>query len=287
MRKIEKCPLCGQVNAEKFWALRGYRLAKCIQCGMIWDPLSSNNPSSQYEKDYFINKNSKGGYSNYFKGMAINKRTFFDRLRKIEKRFGKKGKLLDVGCALGDCLIEAEKLGWKNAEGLEISNYACKYAKRRGVKIKKDYLKRGMYKKNTFDVVTYQDVIEHISNPVYELKKVYEILKPGGIIFIVTPDVGGLWSKMLGSLWYHYKPEEHVVYFSKRTIKIALEKVGFVNIKTGRTHHVLSLGYIFDRLRYYGFLFDHLHRLAKDRAIGNIRFRSYIGELEAWAQKPL
>ena len=71
----------------------------------------------------------------------------------------------------------------------------------------------------------YQDVIEHVTDPVEELKKVHRILKPKGVIFVVTPDVGGLWSKLLGRLWYHYKPVEHVVYFSEKTMKKALRNL--------------------------------------------------------------
>jgi 2-polyprenyl-3-methyl-5-hydroxy-6-metoxy-1,4-benzoquinol methylase len=43
-----------------------------------------------------------------------------------------------------------------------------------------------------------QDVIEHVKNPLSEAKEIYRILKPGGIVFMVTPDVDGLWSKLLG-----------------------------------------------------------------------------------------
>ncbi|MEJ2441732.1 MAG: class I SAM-dependent methyltransferase, partial [Patescibacteria group bacterium] len=92
---------------------------------MVWDFFPPNNLVTQYTKTYFINENPKGGYSNYFEGMGVNKRTFSSRLKRIAKKYGK-GKLLDVGCALGDCLIEAKKLGWKDAEGLELSDYAYK-----------------------------------------------------------------------------------------------------------------------------------------------------------------
>ena len=85
MSKIDKCPICGKKEKQKFWAMPGYRLAKCKSCGMVWDHLPPNNISSQYEEHYFINENPKGGYANYFEGMIINKKTFLERLKKIEK----------------------------------------------------------------------------------------------------------------------------------------------------------------------------------------------------------
>jgi 2-polyprenyl-3-methyl-5-hydroxy-6-metoxy-1,4-benzoquinol methylase len=282
-----KCPICNSKKIEKFWAMPGYRLARCGSCQAVWDPLPPEKFLSLYDKTYFINENPKGGYTNYFEGMQINRRTFSDRLGKIEKKLGKKGRLLDVGCALGDCLLEAKILGWKEAEGIEISQYAYQFAKERSLNVKLGTLNGNSYKLNTFDVVTYQDVIEHIPDPVNELKKIYRIIKPGGIVFLVTPDIGGIWSRLLGPLWYHYKPYEHLTYFSQKSISRALKETGFTNIETRKTYHVLSTEYILNRLRYYfPSFFELLLKIITKTPFKNIAFRAYTGELEAWGSKP-
>lgn len=280
------CPICRSKKTLRFWAGRGYRLSKCLVCSMVWEHLPPEDVLAQYSKTYFINENPKGGYANYFAGMSINRKTFTDRLNKIEKKLSKKAKLLDVGCALGDCLAEAKRLGWQNIQGLEVSEFAVKAARERGLTVKQGVLKPGIYPVNSFDVVTYQDVIEHIPDPVAELERVYKILKPGGLLFIVTPDVGGSWSKLLGSNWYHYKPGEHVNYFSQQSITKALQEAGFTQIETGRTYHVLSLEYILNRLRYYSpNVFDWLLRIVKKLSLKDLPFRAYTGELEAFAWK--
>lgn len=285
MSESSKCPICNKKKYSKFWAMSGYRLARCSVCGMVWDFSPPENLLTQYDKEYFVNENPKGGYANYFEGMLVNKKTFSDRLRKIEKGFGK-GKLLDVGCALGDCLEEAERLGWEEVEGLEISDYAYKFAKKRGLRVKKGTLSSTTYAKNSFDIVLHQDVIEHVIDPVDELKRAYKILKPRGLIYIVTPNVGGLWSKLLGPRWYHYKPVEHVMYFSQETMRRALKNAGFNNIKTAKTYHVLSFEYIMNRLRYYApAFFDFMLKIIKSTPLKSISFRAVTGELEAWGQK--
>ena len=282
-----KCPICRSGNTEKFWAMPGYRLVRCQNCSAAWDPLPPEKFLSLYDKTYFVNENPKGGYTNYFEGMRINRKTFSDRLAKIEKKLGKKGRLLDVGCALGDCLLEAKRLGWKEAEGIEVSDYAYQFAKGRGLNVKPGTLSENSYQPNSFEAVTYQDVIEHIPDPVNELKKIYKILKPGGIIFLVTPDVGGFWSGLLGPLWYHYKPREHLVYFSQKSITQALKEAGFENIETRKTYHVLSLEYILNRLRYYfPALFELILKVVTKTPFKNTAFRAYTGELEAWGEKP-
>ncbi len=281
------CPVCSRRKNNKFWAMPGYSLARCSNCGLVWDYLPRENLISHYQKSYFNNNNPKGGYANYFEGMEINRKTFAARLKKIEKIRGKKGKFLDVGCALGDCLMEAKKLGWKKVEGLEVSDYAYRFAKKRKLKVKKGLLKANSFPSNSFDIVAYQDVLEHITDPVGELREVFKLLKPGGLIFLVTPDIEGWWAKLLGPLWYHYKPVEHVVYFSQHSMERALKKAGFVDIKTSKTYHILSVEYTLNRLRFYQpRLFAILLKVVQKTAIKDIAFRAYSGELEAWGTKP-
>ena len=280
------CPICKSKKPQKFLAMSGYKLARCQKCGMVWDPFSLESLEDQYDKSYFENDNPKGGYANYFEGMRINKKTFSDRLKRLEKLYTKKGKLLDVGCALGDCLLEARRLGWKEVEGLEVSPFACEFARKRGLKVKSGDLRRAGFLKASFDVITYQDVIEHIDDPLAELRIAKKILKSKGMIFLVTPDIDGFWHKVLGSLWYHFKPGEHVFYFSQKTLKLILEKAGFVNIKTRRTYHVLSIEYVLNRLKYYApNLFGGLLKLAQKIGFGSWSFRVYTGEIEAWGYK--
>jgi len=290
--KVKKkiiCPICKGNNYMSFWAMRGYKLYKCIICEMVWDQYPVGDIKEQYNESYFINDNPKGGYSNYFEGMVVNRKTFYDRLNRIKEKIGGKKVLLDIGCALGDCLIEAQKLGWSKVEGLEVSDYACKFARKRGLKVSKGTILEVNFPKNKFDVVMIQDVIEHTADPLLQIEEVYKTLKPGGVVFIITPDIGGIWSKIMGSLWYHYKPSEHLVYFSQKTIKNSLARAGFINVEAKRASHVMSVGYILDRMRYYcPNFFSLLLNLAKKKTlVSNLHLRMYTGELEAWGQKPI
>lgn len=282
-----KCPICESKNNTKYWAMRGYSLTKCKKCEFVWDSNRSENVLLQYDKSYFKNDNPKGGYTNYFEGMKINRKTFVDRLKKIEKRLGFKGRLLDVGAALGDCLEVAQEMGWSDSYGVEVSKFAVSEAKKRGVKnIKNSTLAKSGYKYNSFDAITYQDVIEHVDDPIKELKTAYKHLKKDGLIFLVTPDIGGLWHKILKSMWYHYKPGEHIMYFSEGSLSLALEKAGYKNIETRKTYHVLSVEYVLSRLRYYSpFIFGNFQKIADIVGIKNFAFKAYTGEIEAWAQK--
>jgi len=280
------CPLCSSKKIKKFWAMKGYRLARCLTCSMVWDPFPPENLESVYGKNYFLNDNPKGGYANYFEGMNINRKTFYERIRRINKRVDKKNRMLDVGSALGDSLIEAGKLGWKELHGVELSKYAADQARKRGLKIKDGTLCTAKYPSNYFDTITFQDVIEHVKDPVDEIGEIFRILKPGGFVFVVTPDVDGIWAKFLGQLWYHYKPGEHIMYFSQKSLAKILDDNYFRNIETRKTYHVMSIEYILNRLKYYSpFIFDTALRAVKNNWLGKLSFKVYSGEIEAWGQK--
>jgi 2-polyprenyl-3-methyl-5-hydroxy-6-metoxy-1,4-benzoquinol methylase len=219
--------------------------------------------------------------------MKINSQTFAMRLKRIKKKLENTGKMLDFGCALGDCLTEAIKLGWKKPEGLDTSVYACGQCRKRGLKIHNGTLDTVKLEPNTFDLVTSQDVIEHITDPVAELKKIFKIMKPGSILFLVTPEMGGRWQKLLKGWWYHYKPGEHVVYFSQDTMKKALSMAGYTNITTSSTPHIMSVEYIFKRLAYYSpVIFNLLLKISNWLSLGQKSLKVYTGEMEAWAEKP-
>src|SRR5439155_704283 len=99
-------------------------------CGLVRQATRPSATAALYDSDYYATENPKGGYANYFLDSDVNRRTFRDRIRAIESRYGRKGRLLDVGCALGDFLIEAKDAGWDVA-GVEISRYAAQRARER------------------------------------------------------------------------------------------------------------------------------------------------------------
>ena len=280
------CPVCHANKFNQYKAGDDYLLAKCSECGMVWDNNPPANLTAIYQKDYYNNDFPKGGYSNYFQGMKINSQTFRKRLLKAGKKLSGPGLLLDVGCALGDCLEQAKDLGWNNPQGLEVSEYAVNFAKSRGLSVYQGNLFNHGFEPNSFDLIMLQDMIEHTTDPIAQLTAAYKLLKPGGWIFITTPNVGGFWHKLLGSLWYHYKPKEHLTYFSLDTIKFALEKSGFSDVESKPTSNLMSLGYILNRLKYYQeILFSFLLSISRLINLDKLVFDLWIGELEAWGKK--
>jgi len=286
MTKESCCPLCGKKRFETVEVLPRYKLLKCRFCSFVFDPSSPKDLTSQYKKDYYVNDNPKGGYANYFQGAGENKKTFLARLKRAKRKLGFAGNLLDVGCALGDCLLQAKKLGWRNTLGIDPSAYAVEEARKRGLTVRKGTLKTLKLKPNSFDLVLSQDQIEHVTDPVEELKRMFRVIKPSCHLLVITPNVGGSLEMVLGKWWYHYKQGEHVSYFSFSTLKIALEQAGFTSIKITPTSHIMSIGYILNRMKYYSpHFFGWLISMARKLEFDKLTLRVYTGEMEAWAKK--
>ena len=118
----------------------------------------------------------------------------------ISKYVNRPGKVLDVGAGTGKVLSELKLTGWQ-VEGVDGEKEAVRWAKKRGVVIKKhDLVKKLPFKDNSFDLVVSLDVLEHIKDDKKLLKEMKRVVKPKGIILVTVPAYQWLysyWDKML------------------------------------------------------------------------------------------
>lgn len=159
------------------------------------------------------------------------------RIIKVIEKYKKDGKLLDIGIGTGLFLYLCYRRGWKELSGLDVSSYAVNFAKKRfkdEIVLKVGELEKAIFKHNSFDVVNMRHSIEHLKDPQETLRVVHQILSPGGILAIATPDSFGIHAKVFGKDWPHWSPPYHLHFFSKQSLKEIVESCGFkvVEIKT-------------------------------------------------------
>ena len=277
------CALCSSGEARGLFHVDGALIVACRGCGLVRQDTRPVAAAELYDEDYYATEDPKGGYANYFLDADVNRRTFRERIRAIEARYGRKGKILDVGCALGDFLLEAKAAGW-DAQGVEISSFAAQRARERGLTVSAGRLDELDLPEASFDVVTLYDAIEHMTDPIATLAAVRRLLVPGGLLPLVTPNVGGLQARLLGRHWYHYKPGEHLFYFNPDTLRRAVERAGLGWRGWARSASYLTFTYVFSRLRYYAAApFAGLEWLGRTFRFGPWAFKVDVGEMEAWA----
>lgn len=215
-------------------------IVKCQFCGIVYvdEKISQNQISTYYEvaEDLL-----------YFKEQNARKKTFSNYLSKLEKTFPKKGKLLDIGTNTGLFVRLALDRGW-DAVGLEPNKWAVQYAQKNyEVKLINQPFEKNTFPQNSFEVITMWDVIEHFTDPIAEMKKVYGQLKPGGLFAFSTVDPASFLAKKWGTNWSWYM-DMHRVFLTRPTAEYYLQKTGFGKIIFSPHWRFLSLGYLSSRL---------------------------------------
>lgn len=184
----------------------------------------------------------------YFAEQKAREVTFKNYLKKLEAVSPRKGKLLDVGTNTGLFVKLAKDNGW-DAVGLEPNRWAIAYAKKHyGVSIVNKPFRAGVFPKESFAVITMWDVIEHFTNPVAEMKKVYNYLVPGGLFAFSTVDPQSPLARVMGTRWSWYM-EMHRVFFGRGSACFYLERAGFKTIIFRPHWRYLSAGYLASRLQ--------------------------------------
>lgn len=254
-RDQRPCPLCRNTTYQ---ALRHPRLAhlwRCDTCGLVSvRTLPARDQLHEiYGEAYFRNARSEEmGYDDYEADRYCITRTARRRLDTIERFAPERGRLLDVGCALGFFLAAARDRGWQ-VEGLDISRHAVDYATGRlHIPARAGHLEDAGFEPASFDLVTAWDVIEHVPAPLETLAHCRSLLRPGGLLVLSTPDVGSLVAKLTGPRWMGFKlAEEHLWYFSRHTIELALDRAGFETLSLTAIGKDVSLDFFTRRLRLY------------------------------------
>lgn len=214
-------------------------LFKCESCGFLF---------VVYPRDateYYTEMED----SEYEKGRAYRAIQQRILLEKLQKTFPDIRNLLDIGAGTGILLEEAQKMGIESV-GVEPSTWCVRIAEDHGLNILQGALPHPELADKVFDAVTAIDVIEHVSDPLALLKLCSRHLKTGGALVVVTPDVDSITARLLRKRWWHYRIA-HVGYFSKRTLKMALEKTGFKLLAVRRPAWYFEIGYLYQRLRNY------------------------------------
>lgn len=258
------CCICGVDDTRLVFQKDGFNIVKCKICGLIYvNPrLNESEQLDIYSDNYFIKNKDVGKFK---------RKTAEIDLNRLKKLGVKRGKVLDVGYGEGYFLEVSQKIGWE-VYGVEIVKFDTNVAH---------------FPDKYFDLITLFDVIEHFQNPLLELKEINRILKDDGFVYIHTPNIGGLFAKLMGKRWFQIKPEEHIFYFNKKTIKTILKKSGFEVLVYNAYGKVLTIEYVqqvlaltntilpkvikwlFSRLPFYRKLFymktGHLNVLSKKR----------------------
>lgn len=136
------------------------------------------------------------------------------------------GNLLDVGCGNGGFLLLAQQAGW-TVEGIDFDAGAVQAARSRGLNVRYGGVEMLDGQQACFDVITLSHVIEHVHEPNALLKRLNELLKPGGVLWLETPNLTSLGALRFNAHWRGLEPPRHLVLFNRDAILRSLRQAGF------------------------------------------------------------
>jgi SAM-dependent methyltransferase len=199
-------------------------LLECRECGTIQQPILPQGDAlhelyrEMRDDEYLAEEEGRRATAN----------RLLDRVAKHRP----KGRLLDVGCGHGLLLDEARRRGYDTV-GIELSREAARHARATlGLDVREVPLEAFSEGRNgdspgEFDAIVLADVIEHLDDPVAALDQCAALLKPGGVLCVVTPDPASATAKLAGKRWWGYLPA-HTVLLPRRTLRELIGAAGLV-----------------------------------------------------------
>ncbi len=153
-------------------------------------------------------------------------------------RFREGGRLLDVGCGVGQFLGTMTALGW-NAVGTDTDERVVDICRERGLDARVGTLDENRFPDGHFDVVTMRHVIEHVPRPHLVLAEVARILRPGGQLVLITPNVTSLGHATFGRHWLGLDVSRHVNLFTPQSL-VALLRTGGLTCESIDTNNRIT-----------------------------------------------
>jgi len=226
------CTVCGDRRLKPLRAYRRAHLVRCRGCGLVF---ADRRPTEAELADHY------GGYSRADHDSPITRRRYRELLDGFEP-YRQANRILDVGCGIGFFLEEAQGRGWE-AHGTEFEQRAVEINRAKGLECVQAPIDAGTFEPGSFDVVTAFEVVEHVSDPLAEAAAIAAALRPGGLLYVTTPNFGALSRRLLRERWSVVSYPEHLTYFTPSTLCAWLERFGFAPVGVATT------GVSFARLR--------------------------------------
>lgn len=237
-QRVENCPYCRskssryrlfhkvgnirkllaifQLPSKKFEDLFSFNIMECKDCGLFYTDriLTKSEANTFYNYRTYENVNFGEEHRKYYNSQL-------DYINSVTSLKNK--NFLDIGCGSGYLLNLARKRG-AIPTGIEIDKRIIDFARKKyQLKIiNKDLLEFDQTNQNYYDIIVISAVIEHLANPLEYLKKIYALLKPGGILYVTTPEICFFSKYIIG----HYILG-HYTFPSRKLITSKLKEIGF------------------------------------------------------------
>jgi SAM-dependent methyltransferase len=224
------CNLCGARVSLPVVVNCSLRIVRCRGCGLVF---VNPQPTLEALRNYHAAGEllSRDGWSSYFQHSPEQIRELWEeRFSDVRKWTQGPGvNLLDVGAGYGDFLHIVSQAGWQ-VSGFEFSPAAAKLSREKyGVSLSVGDLFEMSFSNQSFDVITMWHVLEHLADPIAVLRRLFTLLRPGGLLVLEVPNLNCLVRK---SYRVPMTVNLHLFHFSPDTLSSLVSAAGFQVLRT-------------------------------------------------------
>lgn len=225
MEKVELvgrggCPLCGSQESSVHINFPVIPVNRCKGCGFLFSSMlmSEQSMNSYYQNDF--------GSARHQQGQIVNAKINSWATQKLLK-LHQGMTLLDIGTGYGFFIKELRDRYGVDVTGVELSEQEASYGSNNmALDIRNSTLAKSNLGKEYFDIITCFEVIEHLSDPGLFVKQIFEHIKPGGYLLIMTDNFESENAKSLGAGFPKWIPHSHISHFSPKTFEGVVEAAG-------------------------------------------------------------
>jgi SAM-dependent methyltransferase len=262
------CPLCGSDGERFLFEGRDrlhgtpgrFPMVQCTRCNLAYlNPQPGGQDLARaYPEDYFSHKDDpaprKGGlrrklrdwvlcrYFNYpgpgeanslgilGRLLALPLRLLFhaDRRNSLVIPYQGQGRFLDVGCGRGGTLSQMARGGWQ-VTGMDTDRkMADRLNRETDHTVFAGEIEDMPFHDESFDVAHLSHVLEHLPRPAAALKKIHDLLVPGGRLYLRVPDRDSFTAGRYNEWWIGYDVPRHLCNYTQDTARSILENSGFI-----------------------------------------------------------
>lgn len=200
-------------------------IVSCKECGFVYNQYE-NADQIDFDEYYKSNNSKTVNYYDIFP-MKLADEYFEHIFNSIKDYINKDSKILDIAGGYGELAKFLVDKGFQNVTVLEMKNECIEYLIKSGLNVIDGNL-LNLVVEDQYDLVVCSHDLEHFIDVDIALRKIIELTKNEGYIFIEVPNIEE-YSK-LDRAPYHFLTYEHVCHFSENTLHNIERKFGLTMI---------------------------------------------------------
>lgn len=223
------CPACGNTEPVSQFDKMGFSYVQCGKCETLF--VSPRPTYKDLMKIYVDSPSTRFWVNDFFLPMAEARREkiFKTRAEFIAERFPaiRSGRTADIGAGFG-LFLEEMKLRWPASDivAIEPSIDMAKICREKGLTVLETTLE-DVDPDERFDLMTAFELFEHLHDPLPFVEKAYNLLNPGGYLFLTTLNGFGFDVQILWERAKSVFPPHHLNFFNPRSMETLLVRKGF------------------------------------------------------------